>query len=358
MLVPPANFGIAEEGIYRCSKVETLNLSFIETLNLKTVLFIGGQEPSKFFKDFFNTTSIEWCLIKITDFSSAGQPVDNNANNSNIDSVEDGTEALTNYDTNVADPTNSDPSKHRVSQKYHLTDGDELMLIKSTCLRKTFHLLLNTEKYNILLVDRTSIIIGVLRKIQKWNISSIINEYRLFSGKNRSYFAETFLEVLDIIVEQERDEKMSILDRGDRINLDMNPNPSFLRDITRKMSNAVIVTEDDLRSPPEIPTRILGILEEAEANRHKDVSADNFQMNKSSSSLGIFGNRYRLAFNKQERGDYKYYKSQATGNLSDAVRLKIPCECLLAGWFKFQRDLWERENVPEEHNFYKEQIFI
>ena len=71
MLVPPAGFGIAEEGIYRCSKVETLNLSFLETLNLKTILFIGGQEPSKFFKDFFNRSSIDWSVLRTEDLSSA-----------------------------------------------------------------------------------------------------------------------------------------------------------------------------------------------------------------------------------------------------------------------------------------------
>ena len=75
MLVPPANFGIAEEGIYRCSKVETLNLSFLETLNLKTAIFIGGQEPSKFFKDFFTRSSIKWIVLRMSDFSAAAVPV-------------------------------------------------------------------------------------------------------------------------------------------------------------------------------------------------------------------------------------------------------------------------------------------
>lgn len=357
MLVPPANFGIAEEGIYRCSKLETLNLSFIETLNVKTVLFVGGQEPSKFFKEFFNTTSIEWCLVKTTDFSSAGRPVDN-ANKSSTDSKENTINTDSDDFMGELRPSGMSSKKLHVHQNYHLTDEDELMLIKSTCLKKTFKLLLNTEKYNILLVDRTSIIIGILRKIQKWNISSIINEYRLFSGKNRSYFAETFLEILEVVIEQEKDDNFAIMDHMNRMDASIDAVPSSLNvDMRRKLSNAVIVTEDDLCRSPEVPSRILRIIEEVETRKYKDVPTDKLELKKSTSSLGIFGNRYRLAFNKRENGNYKYYKSDSE-DPSDAVKLKIPCESFLPKWLLFQRDLWERENVPEEHNFYKEHIFI
>ncbi|KAG0669961.1 Protein required for replication of Brome mosaic virus [Maudiozyma exigua] len=85
MLVPPANFGIAEEGIYRCSKVETLNLSFLETLDLKTVVYIGGQEPSKFFREFFNRSSIQWISIRTADYANVGTQV-NSLKNSEITS--------------------------------------------------------------------------------------------------------------------------------------------------------------------------------------------------------------------------------------------------------------------------------
>lgn len=355
MLVPPANFGIAEEGIYRCSKVETLNLSFLETLNLKTVLFIGGQEPSKFFKEFFSTTSIEWSLIRIADFSSAGEPVTNNISKSDRqDGIADG---------NDRDPTNACNSldcrpTSTFGETYHLTDGDDLMLIKSSCLKKTFYMLLNTEKYNILLVDRTSIIIGILRKIQKWGISSVINEYRLFSGKNRSYFAETFLEVIDIVVEQERDDNM-LRERMEELNLDQDPLLSPT-EMNRKASNTIVVNEEDLSRSPQIPSRLLKILNEAESHKRTSSETESFdspKMSKSSSSLGIFGNRYRLAFNRGERGDYKYYRSQSSNDVEDALTLKIPRESLLPQWLKFQRDLWERENVPQVHNFYKEDIF-
>ena len=76
-------------------------------------------------------------------------------------------------------------------------------------------------------------------------------------------------------------------------------------------------------------------------------------LKKTSSDLGIFGHRYRLAFNKKENGDYGYYKARG----KDDVKIRIPSDPELPDWFKFQRDLWEKENVPEEHHFYREHIF-
>ncbi|QLQ81263.1 hypothetical protein HG537_0F00240 [Torulaspora globosa] len=348
MLVPPANFGIAEEGIYRCSKVETLNLSFLETLNLKTVLFVGGQEPSKFFREFFANLSIEWSLIRIADFSVAGEPATNNANKgstSNRDDVmSDGLPKTENHGT-----------ESTFGGTYHLTDQDDLMLIKSSCIKKTLYQLLNTEKHNLLLVDRTSIIIGILRKIQKWSLSSVINEYRLFSGKNRSYFAETFLEVLNINVEQEKEDQSLVEPMSD---LHLTPDP-LLESTTmdRLASNTEIVSEADLSSSPTVPTRLLRMIEEAENHRRTQSRTDEFEsphMTKSSSSLGIFGSRYRLAFN---RNDFKYYRSQNCNDTQDVLTVKIPRESALPHWLKFQRDLWEKENAPQQHNFYTEHIF-
>lgn len=357
MLVPPANFGIAEEGIYRCSKVETLNLSFIETLNLKTVIIIGGQEPSKFFKESFNEQSIEWHLIRMSDFSAAGKPANSGAKiGPDIENKRDEHRKHTSHSkTSSIDSTKSNES-------YHLTDSDDLMLIKGSCIKRAFQLLLNKQRHNILLVDRTSIIVGILRKIQKWNISSIINEYRLFSGKNRSYFAETFLEILQVIIEQEEEDDIIMEGIQDLELAEYQASFKRLSDY-RKLSNTTVVQEEDLDKAIEVPPRLLHIIDEAErrsqlSSQDPNNRAHSTQMTRTSSNLGIFGNRYRLAFNRRERGVYKYYNNFKQEGTEDVLTLQIPRESLLPEWLKFQRDLWERENSPEEHTFYKESIFI
>lgn len=447
MLVPPAGFGIAEEGIYRCSKVETLNLSFLETLNLKTILFIGGQEPSKFFKDFFNRSSINWSVLRTEDLSSAStiSTLDNrrrikshltspNGNSTEIQSspptktfVSQNNVTFNTIKNNKIPIENSCITKDTDNTSHHynenldismngsinipltessdlsintqppfiLNDSSDLMLIKSTCLKKTFQKLLNSKCYNLLLVDKTSLIVGILRKIQKWNISSILNEYRLYSGKHSSYFAETFLELVDIRIEQDHetvDAEETIVKNSDISHDKLNIIPFE----PKKPSNCIIVSEEDLCDPPEVPKRLINMILEAEQNEQLEIlrkSAGIFskKLDRHNSDLGIFGHKYRLAFNKKDNGNYEYYKSyksrhqkskkykkqrdQTTNDNNnirkkeekveeeeeeeeDIVTLKIPKESLLPSWFTYQRDLWEQENVPEVHHFYKEYIFV
>ena len=406
MLVPPANFGIAEEGIYRCSKVETLNLSFLETLDLKTVIYIGGQEPSKFFKEFFNRSSIEWMSIRIADYANVVSQVNtlqnsevapridqtteeevahrldpNSKENQDARNAHDNkTKCKTPTSTNERQPDSSEsnqtPNKtiektaeqHGLKQlKYTLNDNDELMLIKSYCLKKTFKLLLNSNNCNILLVDKSALLIGILRKIQKWNISSIINEYRLYAGKNRSYFAETFLEFIELRIEQEKTEKLSPIDK-ELLNI---PIPEEDESSGRKLSNSNItyVTEYDLCRPPQVPKRLLSIVEETQRRENHDYADEDIENSdidslysqnykRSTSDMGIFGPRYRLTFNKKENGDFDFYKANNNeADSSDCIRIQIPTEELLPNWFKFQRDMWEQDNAPEIHHFYKEEIF-
>ncbi|CAR21348.1 Oca4p [Lachancea thermotolerans CBS 6340] len=332
MLVPPANFGIAEEGIYRCSKIETLNLSFLETLNLKTVVFVGGQQPSKFFQEFFERSCIQWYVVKTADVSSSLAPVNVSTSKPAVD------EKLT--------PLGSSDNE----TQYKLSDNDDLMILKSYSLKRTFELLLNTINHNTILVDKTSIVVGVLRKMQKWNIASIINEYRLFSGKNCNYFAETLLEMISVqIIQEEGITGSKDNDQGLINNID-----DF--DEAHSCHEWEVIKESDLSLPPSIPAHLLQILQDVQEDSQETVgeTAASTPLMRTQSDMGIFGNRYRLAFNKKERADYEFYK----GAEQNVLTINIPKESQLPKWFIRQRDTWENDNAQEQHNFYRESIFV
>ncbi|OBA27444.1 protein-tyrosine phosphatase, partial [Hanseniaspora valbyensis NRRL Y-1626] len=150
MLVPPVNFGIVEENLYRCSKLETLNLSFIENLGLKLIIFLMTEEPSRIFKEFMKSMQIEWIYISNTAYGAS----------------------------------------------------NSLFLIHPKVIHQVFNLILDKSNNNILLVDKTALLVGMLRKIQKWQLSSIIDEYRMITGKHKSYNAECFLEFVKIEIMQ------------------------------------------------------------------------------------------------------------------------------------------------------------
>jgi tyrosine-protein phosphatase OCA1 len=45
MLVPPPNFGLVEENLYRSGAPDLLNLPFLETLGLTSIIWLAPEEP-------------------------------------------------------------------------------------------------------------------------------------------------------------------------------------------------------------------------------------------------------------------------------------------------------------------------
>ena len=43
--IPPLNFGMVEEGVYRSGAMNELNFPFIERLKLKTIVYLEPDEP-------------------------------------------------------------------------------------------------------------------------------------------------------------------------------------------------------------------------------------------------------------------------------------------------------------------------
>lgn len=359
MLVPPANFGIPEEGIYRCSKLETINLSFLETLNLKTIIFVGGQLPSNFFKEFFDTSGIEYFVIKtLGDSSSLIAPDQKKRQLHHRD------ESLV-HKNGTEDDLATDEG-----YRYSLTDQDDLMLIKSQSIQRICKIMLDVSYHNVLLVDKTSVVIGILRKVQKWELSSIISEYRLFTGKNRNYFAETFLELINIRLIQDDTETKpgaststpnSVRSRSPKRRIAQQDRQTSSHTGETQLTTSqqdlnsqgtVIVQESDLLMPPEVPQHMMSMIQNMELNTEGNSKTQ--QKPQGSMALGIFGNRYRLAFDRRERGEYTYYEPTSP---KDAFSISVPREELLPTWFKYQRDLWDQQHAVQEHNYYKESIF-
>ena len=46
LLVPPVNFGMVSDGLYRSSEPAEINFPFLSSLNLRTILYLGHSPPS------------------------------------------------------------------------------------------------------------------------------------------------------------------------------------------------------------------------------------------------------------------------------------------------------------------------
>ena len=68
---------------------------------------------------------------------------------------------------------------------------------------KTLEVVLNVDAYPLYICDslgrgRTGAVLGCLRKLQRWNLTSILGEYRRFAGDVVLPLNEQFIELFDV----------------------------------------------------------------------------------------------------------------------------------------------------------------
>lgn len=287
MLVPPDNFGMVEQGLYRCTKLESDHFPFLETLQLKSLIVLDTEKPPRLLRDFLANNHI--------DIYNLGGLKISDSQVSSRNGVDTG-ESLPEGQQNVVKDYEESSEK---SQKDEIevidldnanNKTDQWMLIERNMISKAFELLLDKTKYNILLVDSTATLVGILRKVQKWNFNSIINEYRIFSSNSNknNYYAENFLELVQVeLVSFELDEIQKRLeDQSKRCTMKSqdtnisNDNPNgfdpdisdILLDFTldsckmREKAEDESIDDEDidddlLSASPQIPTNLLKLVE-------------------------------------------------------------------------------------------------
>ncbi|ORY49869.1 putative tyrosine phosphatase family protein [Rhizoclosmatium globosum] len=147
--IPPINFGCVEVDLYRSGQPNELNFPFLERLNLKTVVFLAPEEPNQRFLNFIDDQEIAFHHL-----------------------------GLLNASANAWDPI-----------------SEEVVL-------ESLELILDPKNYPLMVMcnlgrHRTGTVIGCLRKLQRWNLTSIFEEYRRYAGPKVRILNEQFIELFD-----------------------------------------------------------------------------------------------------------------------------------------------------------------
>lgn len=74
--------------------------------------------------------------------------------------------------------------------------------VSEELVKETLELILNVQNHPLMIMDssglnETGTVVGCLRRIQGWNLSSIIEEYRRFAGSKAKNVNELFIELFD-----------------------------------------------------------------------------------------------------------------------------------------------------------------
>ncbi|KAK8816415.1 hypothetical protein WA556_001360 [Blastocystis sp. ATCC 50177/Nand II] len=143
--IPPRNFNMVYNNIYRCTTPSDLNYPFLERLRLKTVVYLSDDPVSSELKSFCD------------DYNISLRQVFSTRRNNSVD------ETLV------------------VNALKVVFDASNLPV-----------LIMCDEGSN-----RTGIVVSCFRKKQKWNLASIFEEYRRYDGPKSDFDSEQFIELFD-----------------------------------------------------------------------------------------------------------------------------------------------------------------
>ncbi|OMJ10952.1 putative tyrosine-protein phosphatase [Smittium culicis] len=151
LIKPPEIFGLVEEGVYRCNgTLDAQQVEFLEPLEIKTILLLSIENVSVPLQRFVKKNNINQIQLglKIWQGNLEWKPVSEELVKEAVESILD-------------------------------TKCHPLLLVCSSGVRET------------------GIVVGCLRKLQKWNFNSIVFEYRRYSASKSKYAAELFIELFD-----------------------------------------------------------------------------------------------------------------------------------------------------------------
>lgn len=273
MLIPPDNFGVVEKGVYRCSKLEGDHLPFLETLNLKLLILLDVAKPPRTLKSFLMEN-------KVNLYNLGGLKISNHPNTeSTLDLI------LEKSGSRGSSNTQLDSGHNEIRTVLLNNDkkrkNDLWMIIEHNLILAAFEVLLDKSKHGVLLVDSTLALIGLLRKIQKWNFNSIVNEYRTFTGNSSktSYNVEVFLECLQLELIPYEDSGKSSHDDGEITSKLISSRSNSHNNMQRYSMDEGLTTGDDedalsmedyeddidedlLSGSPQIPANLLKLVEQ------------------------------------------------------------------------------------------------
>ncbi|KAI8839124.1 protein-tyrosine phosphatase [Chytriomyces cf. hyalinus JEL632] len=139
-MVPPANFAMVDAHVYRCGRPSKTNIPFLESLNLKSIVYLSDAVDLPCNIQFAEQHGVKYFHFRVKENKEPFQQIDQKVLAQSLVEVVD----IRNHPMLIY----SDRGKHRIG-----------------CL------------------------VGCLRKLQKWSMASIFDEYQRFSG-SKIYIAD------------------------------------------------------------------------------------------------------------------------------------------------------------------------
>ncbi|AEC08767.1 unnamed protein product [Arabidopsis thaliana] len=182
-LIPPLNFSMVDNGIFRSGFPDSANFSFIKTLGLRSIISLCPEPYPENNMQFLKSNGISLFQFGIEGSKSKCLPGLENEVWLHIWSSKHQKE---DFYTNGNSKT-SEPFVDILDQK----------------IREALKVLLDEKNHPLLIhckrgKHRTGCLVGCMRKLQKWCITSILDEYKRFAAAKARVSDQRFLESFDV----------------------------------------------------------------------------------------------------------------------------------------------------------------
>ncbi|XP_062228397.1 probable tyrosine-protein phosphatase DSP2 isoform X1 [Phragmites australis] len=174
-LVPPLNFAMVDDGIFRSGFPETANFRFLKSLNLRSIVYLCPEPYPE-----TNTVFLEKNEIKLHQFGIEGRK-SGPLPEPTLETLNEGTRPGVESRTGKEPFVNIPDDKIREALKVVLDPRNQPLLIH--CKRGK---------------HRTGCVVGCLRKLQKWCLSSVFDEYHRFAASKARITDQRFMELFDV----------------------------------------------------------------------------------------------------------------------------------------------------------------
>ncbi|KAF9126960.1 hypothetical protein BG015_004626 [Linnemannia schmuckeri] len=210
MLTPPEQFGIVEPGLYRSDTLHPSHFPFIRSLNLKTAILLTPELPSRAMSNFFEENQIR--LIDLALGSWKNNSNSNSNNNTDATGSGAGGQGAGGDSSTSGTGGGAGGGGGSGANMFTLTTPSIPAApfqtswwkpLSEELIKEGLEMILDVNNYPIMVMDTSGIheigtFMGCLRRLQHWNLSSIIVEYRAYAGNKARYVNEQFIELFDI----------------------------------------------------------------------------------------------------------------------------------------------------------------
>eukprot|EP01083_Nonionella_stella_P063454 164881_1 len=151
-LSPPTNFGVVEAGLFRCScsQLTADHITYLESLDVGSVCVLSQELPGQILTNWVDESGIHFAHIGLSTWRPGKWSVVNE------EMVKEALEFILNQDNQPA-----------------------IVMCSSG-------------------IHETGAVIGCLRRMQNWNLTSIFNEYDLYAGQRSRTGICQFIELFDM----------------------------------------------------------------------------------------------------------------------------------------------------------------